>query len=329
MNWAKILVVVLLAPTLTSLSVPQAHAADTCTSTGKFKIEAKSNPIFYIDSPKITSNYVAYKITNLTADTSTVYSAELTNFSISSNLSIAQYEVASHSLFRSLEINDSVTAFWYLTASSAQASSSSFDVVIKDNIGNEVCRTTQTIGAIKETIKANANKLTSVVYQFPLPAYSTDGSSTFTATVKGQTGTIGAGPYGDKDVNLSPATDDAFDAKRFRLSGSSYRCGATTPVVDVLYIKNACAGSYTAVFTFQHLGSASTGSPTDKLSPIMQISSGANMKHTAPPTFTVAAIGTAPANQVTTNSATNISSTSARLNGTNDYGTYSSIYFVG
>lgn len=326
----NLLVAILALQTLGILSIPASVALTDCTSS-QFTIERKSNSVFYFDNgTSITSNYVQYLVTNKTGGSVSGYFAKIENFSGGSKLSVATYEDAAKPFLTTLANNQSISMYWYLTASGTSNSSSTFDISIYSGSpagGTEVCKVTQTITKVDSTIAANANKLTSVIYS-SLPTANADGSATFTATVKGQTGTIGAGPTDTRDVNLSPATTSNFDAKRFRLKGTSYRCGSSTAVIDQLYIPNACSGLYTAVFTYQYLSStASNASASDKVSPIMQIASGSQMKHTSTPSFTIAAIGTAPSNQVTTTQASNIYSSSATLNGVNDYGTYSNVYF--
>lgn len=328
---AKLMIALLVAtlPNLIFAIEAKAVVAD-CTSSN-FTIEAKSNSVFYFDNgTSITSNYVQYLVTNKTGSSISGYYAKLENFSNGNKIAIATYEDAARPFLTTLANNEGINLYWYLSASGTDNSSTTFDITIYNGVpaaGTAVCKLTKTITKVDSTIAANANKLTSVIYS-TLPTADPNGSATFTATVKGQTGTIGAGPTSTNDVNLSPATTSNFDAKRYRLSGTSYRCGSGAETLNVLYIPNACSGQYTAVFTYQYLSSsASNGSASNTLSPIMQIASGSQMKHTSTPSFTIATIGTAPSNQVTTNAATDIYSTSAKLTGVNDYGTYTSIYF--
>lgn len=325
----RLFIAIFFIQSINFFTLPAAKAVlSTCNNTN-FTVEAKHNSVFYFDAgTTITANYVQFKITNKSNSTVSGYYAKLDNIS-GNKLSLANYEDAEHPFLANLNQNESVDMYWYLKTSGTDNGSTTFDISIYSGApgaSNGICQITSTISKIDSTISANANKLTSVIYQ-ALPTANSDGSATFTATVKGQTGTIGAGPTGAKDVNLSPATTATFNARKFRLSGTSYRCGSSTPVLNQLYIPNACAGNYTAVFTYQYLTSATTAGATESLSPIMQIASGSQMKHTSTPSFTIAAIGTAPSNQVTTNAATNIYSSSATLNGTNDYGTYTSLYF--
>ena len=307
---------------------PSAAAISNCNTSTQFAIDAKQNSVFYFDSgTTITSGYTAYEITN--KGTSGTYWAKIQNFT-STKLGLATYENATRPL-GTLSNGASKLAFWYLTATGTTNTTQSHDIVIYSSDpssggGTAVCKLTKGFNSVASTISASANKLTSVTYD-PLPTPNSDGSSTFTSTVKGQTGNIGQGPTSTYDVNLNPATNAAFAAGNFRLVNTSYVCTGGTPTTGTLYIANACEGNYTAVFTFQYLSSSLPSGSSNTLSPIMQISSGTQMKHTDTPSFTIAAIGTAATPQITTSAPIVTSATSATLRGTLDVGTFTSLFF--
>lgn len=306
------------------VSAPANAAVSNCT-TSQFTITAKHNSVFYFDDgTAITSGYAEYQIVN--KGSSRAYWAKLENFT-GGALALARFETATRSL-GTMSTNASTNQYWYLTASAVSASSQAHDVVIYSSDpssggGTAVCKLSRGFTSTASTIAASANKLTSVEYS----ALGSPGSSTFTATVKGQTGTIGQGPTKASDVNLNPATHADFAASNYRLTDVSYQCTTGSAVTGALYIANACEGNYTAIFTFTYLSDTYATGVVKAVSPIMQIASGTQMKHTSTPTFTIAVAGTVSTPTITTANASGVTSTDATLNGTIDAGTFTSKSF--
>lgn len=308
-----------------AVTAPSASAVVSNCTSSQFTITAKHNTVFYFDNgTSITSGYAEYQIVN--KGTSRAYWAKLENFS-GGALALARFETATRSL-GTMSTNDSTNQYWYLTASAISSSTQAHDVVIYSSDpssggGTAVCKLTRGFNSTASTIAASANKLTSVEYS----AFGAPGSSTFTATVKGQTGTIGKGPTNASDVNLNPATHADFAASNYRLSDVSYQCTGGAATTGALYIPNACEGNYTAIFTFIYLSDTYASGVVKAVSPIMQIASGTQMKHTSTPTFTIAVAGTVSTPQITTANASGVTTSAATLNGTIDSGTFSSISF--
>lgn len=329
----KILVALFALQALGNLYVPAAKAAATCNASTQFNIESKTNSVFYFDDgTTIKSGYAQFKITNKTGSAISGYYAQLEGMP-TSGLKLADNELSKHEIFGSLANNSSVNLYWYLTALSPKVSSAqNFKIVIYNSSNTAICEVSKSFTKTDSTIAASANKVTSVSNDALPASPDPNGGAVFTSTVKGQTGTIGQGPTGTYDVNLTPSTNEFFSAKNYRLSGTTYKCvnasGATiagTLVTDSLYIPNACEGNYVATFTYQYLSVATGGEK--KLSPIMQISSGTQMKHTTPPSFTIVAFDAVASPQVTTQNASNLIGSSARFNGSIDVGTFSDLYF--
>ena len=308
--------------------VSQSAAAD-CTSS-QFTITKKHNSVFYYDDgTDITSGYAQYLITNKGA--SAAYWAKITNFT-GGALSLAAHESAIRSLGTLAASTGTINAYWYLTASAISDSAQNFDIEFYSADPTPggltpICKLTGGFTKTASTIKASANKVTSVTYSAGISV-----GNTFTATIKGNTGTIGTGPTGDNDVNLNPATNANFAAENFRLISTTFKCDAAASTInDTLFIANppSCTrnDAYTAVFTFSYLSSSFASGASVKLSPIMQIASGTQMKHTDPPAAGVVGnIVDAPAGVTTVGSDT-VTATSAYVYGNIDGGTMTSDYF--
>jgi hypothetical protein len=172
---------------------------------------------------------------------------------------------------------------------------------------------TFTFTQVKETIKANSNKVTSVVTSPASTAGMTLGQ-TFTVTVEGDTGVIGDGTSSpDRDMMwLSPAARSSWPAGSVRLESSRIRLGtsladarsctteSTCQFTDVLLIRNlktvaeairrnTRSLSYVATYTFRVVGATSTAVP---IIPAAQIASGTQIKHTTIPATALATIRT-------------------------------------
>lgn len=325
----KLLVAIFALQALGNLNIPAAQAVATCTNS-QFTITSKHNTVFYFDNgTSITAGYTAYLITNKGSSGS--YWAKIESFS-GGALSLGNYENPVRSL-GTLATNGTTTKFWYLKASSVTATAQNYYIRFYSSDPSSgsptaICELQGGFsGGTDSTIAAAANKLKSVNYS----SFDTSVTGqTFTATVKGQTGTIGQGPNRDYDVNLFAATDSSFDSERYQLTGTRYQCdaaGSPAAVMDNLFIRNACEGDYTATFTFLYRSTSPThSSAVGKVSPIMQIASGTQMKHTDTPSFTIATIGsTTPS--ITTQSASNVVDGNAKLNGSIEVGTFTSAYF--
>lgn len=171
---------------------------------------------------------------------------------------------------------------------------------------------------VKETIAANPNKVTAVTTSPSTTSNLTLGS-TFSVTVTGDTGTIGAGSSPDADMMwMSPVARSSWPSRALRLESSVVKFANNTVGVDSctqegvckftnqLLIKNlltkadaiqknAKSLSYKATYTFRVVGKTTSAVP---VLPISQISSGTQIKHTPIPATALNSIGT---DQVTIN----------------------------
>src|SRR5262249_21427851 len=130
--------------------------------------------------------------------------------------------------------------------------------------------------SVQDTIKANSNKVTSVVVS---PSTPTVGG-TFTITVTGQTGTIGSADV----LDFTPAAysswrRDAFDLTRSTINFSGGNPGTFTNTLAIPpgSITSTANSNYIADYTFEVAGPTATPAA---VSPVAYISSGNNVKHT-------------------------------------------------
>jgi hypothetical protein len=148
----------------------------------------------------------------------------------------------------------------------------------------ELYACTYTFAKVAETIKAAANKLTSLT-----STTVTTIGSTLTVTVEGNTGTIGAGSAPDGSMMwFTPAARSSWPTQALRLESTSIglysnnsRNGASLvgSYANQLRIPTTSGTKlyYTAVYTFRIVGTSPTPA---SIVPIAQISSGTQIKHT-------------------------------------------------
>jgi|GEM_PF-2652908 len=256
-----------------------------------------SAPVFYNDltppahATALTSNYVSYQITNNDGvDYGDVW------------VSVGDFKAASGAVavkagtnaptqidLGSLAKGQTKTAFFYLSSTDDDITATQTHTVSVfsgtpasgSKIANQNFSFAQTANgngtddAVQNTIQANANKVNSISLSNP----SVTVGSTFTVTVKGETGTIGAG----KVLAFTPASYSNWRADLYQLTNTSivFSGGNTGTFNNVLSIPSASLSStantsYTATYTFKAMGATSGVT----FSPIAYISSGQNVKHT-------------------------------------------------
>lgn len=269
----------------TVAAAPAQASVPTCSSAG-LTVTALHGPRFYIDtatSPQLRGAYAGYKLTNTGSARSDLW-VKLTTFS-GGAVALGTGQAASQQIV-SLGSSASQSLFWYLTASAASGTAQNHAVEVwqgrPDLPGaGQLCGTTGGFAVVEETIKAAANKLTSVTVGGGTPKVG----ATFSVTVQGETGTIGAGPPASGSVPadpssfwMSPAATATWPADAFRLVGTSLTLGGTT-YTDLLRVSglSSASKSYTAVYTFRATGP--TTSPASVV-PVQQIASGTQIKHT-------------------------------------------------
>jgi uncharacterized repeat protein (TIGR01451 family)/fimbrial isopeptide formation D2 family protein len=242
-------------------------------------ITRTSSPVFYIDTgivPNVVGNYVSYTIKNTSGSAYTDLWVKLESFSGGRITLAANENGVAH--VGSLANGASKTVFFYLAntagtgdTSTAQGHTVSLYSTRPDLAGSSICGDpfSQTV---EETIKALANKVTTVVAGPNPPELG----GIMTITVTGDTGTIGnAGIFAP-----TPASYANWPANAYKLVGTQITLtgGNTGTFNNILYKSglNGSTTSYQIVYTFVAAGA--TTAPTS-VTPVTQISSGTQIKH--------------------------------------------------
>jgi uncharacterized repeat protein (TIGR01451 family) len=260
-----------------------AQAAFTITSTGA--------PTFYTDTsvtPNIVCNYQSFTITSSTA----VSDAWVSMGSFSSSLSLGGGDPGKFHL-GSFTAGQTRAAFFYVCSSftGTTQASQGYTLTLYDRDpalsgAASLGSSSFTFGIDNTLIQANPNQVT-VIFSGPNPG---ELGGIITMTVQGTTGTIGcvnppspctgaqAGP-----LAFSPAAFANWRADAYQLVGSNINLsgGNSLSVDNTLYISNLPSSSttnYTATYYFRAMTTTST---TTTLSPIGDIASGTQMKHTS------------------------------------------------
>ncbi|MCA1619556.1 MAG: hypothetical protein LC795_09660 [Acidobacteria bacterium] len=241
-----------------------------------------SSPVFYYDTsitPQLRCMYVSYRVTNDGAYLPNVY-ATAGSFT-GGVISLAPNEDGVVHL-GAMNAGESKMAFFYLQAAGTGDSVVPQTHTVRVYSGNPSAGAPQigsalfTMTPVLETIKANANKVTTVL-SGPNPATL---GGTLTMTVTGDTGTIGAA----KVLAFTPATYTGWAANSYELyqstitlSGSNTGTYANQLLIPPASITSTGDTAYEAVYLFRAVNF--TSGPT-AVSPVNYISSGTQVKHT-------------------------------------------------
>jgi uncharacterized repeat protein (TIGR01451 family) len=258
-----------------SLIASPANAA-TCGVGGITRI---SSPVFYIDtgvSPSPKGMYVGYTIKNTTGSAYPDLWVKLENFT-GTRLGLASTENGIVHV-GPLAAGASKTVYFYLMSSGTgdtltplQTHTVSLYSTRPDLGASNYCSDPFSL-TVEETIKAVANKITTVV-SGPTPP---ELGGIMTMTITGDTGTIGAAGI----FAITPASFIDWPANAYKLVGTqiSLSGGNTGTFNDILHkvLSNSTTTSYTLTYTF--IATGATVAPTT-VSPITQLSSGTQIKH--------------------------------------------------
>jgi hypothetical protein len=312
------LIFALLASLISAVAVaPQAQALTACIDTGAAQNSIRVSPshasVFYIDTgvtPRIDASYVGYQVANTTGTPLKGYWVSLTNFT-GGQVSLAN-PVDQYMQLPEIAGNETETVYFLLKASASTKVTQSHDVKVWDKRPDGASATnlygcTYSFKKVAETIKAAANKPLSTV----VSAIGAIGT-TFRVTIEGATGTIGQGnPDVGRILYFTPAAYSSFPTRAFRLervtlavtesngtlnSSTDYRFyndkllvtpstkpDSTASVsfprdnADISLDNLVGKRKYQNEYIFRVLSSA----PSTSISPIAQISSGTQIKHTA------------------------------------------------
>ena len=299
-------------------AAPQAQALTACIDTGAAQNSIRVSPshasVFYIDTgvtPRIDASYVGYQVANTSGTPLKGYWVSLTNFT-GGQVSLAN-PADQYMQLPDIAGNETETVYFLLKASASTKVAQSHDVKVWDKRPDGASATnlygcTFSFKKVAETIKAAANKPLDTT----VSAIGAIGT-TFRVTVEGATGTIGQGnPDVGRILYFTPSAYSSFPTRAFRLervtlavttdnalnnstdyrfyndrllvspsikpdateSVSFTRSNVNIVTLDTLVGKR----QYKNEYIFRILSSA----PSTSITPIAQISSGTQIKHTAP-----------------------------------------------
>ncbi len=274
---------------------------------------------FYIDtgaSPKLDAGYIGYRVTNGTGATQGNLWTEVGSFT-GGDLGLAN-SLDNYQQVTTLANNATAASYFLLKAASATTTPQTHRVKIWNGRPDLATSTLMydclyTFTAVKETIKAAANKVTDTGYgtsaAIEVSNTNPELGQTITVSVEGTTGTIGAGASPDGSIVwLTPAAISSWPTRALRLESVQVTferntnnaqkwtaSGDRVTYNDQLLITNAqnclkknanvttCAGGtgsaspeYRAFYTFRVVGVPSS---TVKAVPVAQIASGTQIKH--------------------------------------------------
>jgi flagellar motor protein MotB len=296
-----------------AITAPSAVANPVaCSATGAAQSQLKVVPshgkAFYIDSgvnPKLDAGYVGYRVDNDSTVARSGLWVALTNFTGGKlNLvnSADQYmPLEGLGINGSGASNEIKTVYFMLKATGPSTVAHTHDVTIYDRrpdlqgaVALYSCR--YTFSAIKETIKAAANKVgdngATANGAISVSNSSPTLGETVVVTVEGSTGQIGAGGLPDYDIIwLTPAAISTWPTRALRLRDVSItfdgngNWGTSNDRVqydDLLLISatnglsNVDQSDYVVRYTFEVIGRPPG---TVKAVPVAQIASGTQVKH--------------------------------------------------
>jgi outer membrane protein OmpA-like peptidoglycan-associated protein len=322
----------LLAAVPLTFSFPTAANAAACVTAGSTQnnitVEPSHGRTMYIDSgvsPRLDAAYIGYRITNSTGAALNGYWASATNFT-GGVVSLA-YSRDQYLRVPDLAINQTKTVYFLIKASTSTrvAQTHTFKVWssrpdITGASSPYSCDFSFT--KVAETIKASANKVTSITISGADQSPSV--GQLVTVTAKGATGTIGAGnPDVGRILWFSPSAFSTFPTASLRLesvklvisdntsiSGNGNNnlwiyderllvTPSITPSADAsTNDENTTADNlvgkryYENIYKFRVIARAPASTP---MKPVAQISSGTQIKHTD-----VGDIATTTANSINT-----------------------------
>jgi uncharacterized repeat protein (TIGR01451 family) len=279
------------------------------TAFAAITITPKFSNIFYMDddtgnsNPNIRGMYIGYQITNDgTARSDAWAKIDVPAFGSSANITLGQNEDGVVQL-GPMAANETKMAFFYLHTpldrggqNSSLPITDSHTLTVYNTRPNQpgatiIGSTSFSYVELQDTIEANANKVTTVVTG-PNPA---ELGGVVTMTVTGNTGTIG----GSQEMAFSPATYSNWPANAFELFESKIVFAQTGAVYDntlsFIYIDDKDS-NYTATYKFR---AVNTISQPSTVSPVGEIQSGNQIKHTASGNFASFPQIQPPVNKVT------------------------------
>ena len=283
----------------------QPAGATTCAAAN-LGITALHDQTFYADFspsppslPNLAGHYAGYRVTNSTGSALNGAWVQLSNFT-GGVVALAPGQASSAPL-GDLATSASGLSYFYLSASSATAVAQAHTISVYDRRPDlagavELCNTSFSYTSVTNTTQAAANKVTVATATSNPPGLG----AIMTMTVTGDTGTIGSGSASDpKGFDMTPAAvatgASAWTPGAYRLLSASLKVdltgGGATNHADLLHYTftdpSSSSRTYTATYQFMIVGTTSVNTA---MTPIQEIASGTQIKHTDMSAATYSAI---------------------------------------
>lgn len=301
--------------------IPQALAANTACAVGaaaqnSIEVEPSHGKVLYMDtgvSPRIDGAYIGYRVTNKTGSSISGWWVSLSNFT-GGSVNLA-YTRDQYMQLPTIANNETKTVYFLVKASTATKVAQNHTVKVFNgrpdvsaSLQRYICDFS--FSKVAETIKAAANKVTSVTVDDTTP----DTGQLITVTAEGQTGTIGAGSADvGKILWFSPSAFSNFPTSALRLESVTLKVSnnvnlqasgankvwtyaerllvtaTTTPITGIVSGSESSADNflspqgnpdkryYQNIYKFRVMGRTAS---SVTIQPIAQISSGTQIKHT-------------------------------------------------
>lgn len=249
--------------------------AESCDARS-ITVTRVSSPVFYFDpglSPKLSSGYVGYKVTNNSNQAISDLWVKLEQFT-GGVISLAPNENGVSHVGR-LASRSSAFVYFYLSATRQTTVPQRHDVTVysaNPDLNQATCEEPFSY-LTYDTIAARANKVTSIEVSPSEPEFG----GLLTITVRGNTGTVGsAGNFAFTPAVLSGWPANAFELEDVEIT---LRGGENRTVRDTLFLSRIASSSseYVQTYRFRVKGNPSTST---SIYPANYISSGNEMKHT-------------------------------------------------
>lgn len=243
--------------------------------------------IFYMNddiTPNIRGMYIAYQITNDGIARDDVWAQiDVPTFGSGANITLGQNEDGLVQL-GPMAANETKTAFFYLdTPVAISGNNGSLPITDSHNLtlydtrpdrsgATSIGSTAFSFVEIQDTIAANSNTVDTVVTA-PNPA---ELGGVITVTVTGNTGTVGS----SREMAFSPATFAGWPGDVFELFESRIEFARSGEVYDntlSFTYTSTQASDYTATYKFRAVNTINQPTP---VSPVGEIASGGQIKHT-------------------------------------------------
>lgn len=272
-----VFVVTLLFATLVRVMPAQAAA---CSGSNVTFSRLSSNA-FYVDSGFLY-RYVGYSVTTSSSKSYSDLWVTIDSFSTTSGAVLSTDSAVEDGSYHVGALGTSSTAYVYFyvkastNANNTNAQNYNLNLFNNKPSGSNLaeCSSAQSTPTIESDAFSNANKITSVTYTAPYLG------SSFTMTVTGDTGVIGAG----KIFSYSPASDNTWNGDCLELRDTSIvLSGGNTGTYNHLLgltstqLTNTSTTHYVATYTFNAKCVTSTSTA---VKPLNYITSGGSPRHT-------------------------------------------------